>query len=32
MQVTRPDLAPFGAKMDNVRKRIADYAGEASVT
>jgi hypothetical protein len=31
MQVTHPDLAPFRAKMDNVYKRIADYAGEANV-
>src|SRR3984885_2480472 len=28
MQVTRPDLAPFRAKMDPAYKRIAEYAGE----
>jgi len=31
MQVTRPDLAPFRAKMDPAYKRIADYAGEDNV-
>jgi TRAP-type transport system periplasmic protein len=31
MQVTRPDLAPFRAKMGPAYKRIADYAGEANV-
>ena len=31
MQVTRPDLAPFRARMDPAYKRIADYAGEANV-
>jgi TRAP-type transport system periplasmic protein len=31
MQVTRPDLAPFRAKMDVAYKRIAAYAGEANV-
>ena len=31
MQVTRPDLAPFRARMDAAYKRIADYAGEANV-
>jgi tripartite ATP-independent transporter DctP family solute receptor len=31
MQVTRPDLAPFRAKMDPAYKRIAAYAGEANV-
>lgn len=31
MQVTRPDLAPFRAKMDPAYKRIADYAGEGNV-
>jgi TRAP-type transport system periplasmic protein len=31
MQVTRPDLAPFRAKMDLAYKRIADYAGEDNV-
>src|SRR6202795_3386080 len=31
MQVTRPDLAPFRAKMEPAYKRIADYAGEANV-
>src|ERR1051326_494068 len=31
MQVTRPDLAPFRAKMDPAYKRIADFAGEANV-
>jgi tripartite ATP-independent transporter DctP family solute receptor len=31
MQVTRPDLAPFRAKMDPAYKRIGDYAGESNV-
>ena len=31
MQVTRPDLAPFRAKMDPAYKRIAAYAGEDNV-
>ena len=31
MQITRPDLAPFRAKMDPAYKRIADYAGEENV-
>jgi TRAP-type transport system periplasmic protein len=31
MQVTRPDLAPFRARMEGAYKRIADYAGEANV-
>ena len=31
MQITRPDLAPFRAKMDPAYKRIADYAGEDNV-
>jgi TRAP-type transport system periplasmic protein len=31
MQVTRPDLAPFRAKMEPAYKRIADYAGDANV-
>ena len=31
MVVTRPDLAPFRAKMDPAYKRIAEYAGEANV-
>lgn len=31
LQVTRPDLAPFRAKMDPAYKRIAAYAGEANV-
>jgi tripartite ATP-independent transporter DctP family solute receptor len=31
MQVTRPDLAPFRAKMEPAYKRIAAYAGEANV-
>ena len=31
MQVTRPDLAPFRAKMDPAYKRIAAYAGEENV-
>jgi tripartite ATP-independent transporter DctP family solute receptor len=31
MQITRPDLAPFRAKMDVAYKRIAAYAGEANV-
>ena len=29
--LTRPDLAPFRAKMDPAYKRIADYAGEDNV-
>lgn len=31
MQVTRPDLAPFRARMEPAYKRIASYAGEANV-
>ena len=31
MLVTRPDLAPFRAKMDPAYKRIAAYAGEENV-
>jgi tripartite ATP-independent transporter DctP family solute receptor len=31
MQVTRPDLAPFRAKMEPAYKRIAAYAGEDNV-
>ena len=31
MQITKPDLAPFRAKMDPAYKRIADYAGEENV-
>ncbi len=31
MQVTRPDLAPFRAKMDPAYARIAAYAGEDNV-
>jgi TRAP-type transport system periplasmic protein len=31
MQITRPDLALFRAKMDPAYKRIADYAGEDNV-
>src|SRR5580704_5501565 len=31
MQVTRPDLAPFRARMEPAFKRIADYAGAANV-
>jgi tripartite ATP-independent transporter DctP family solute receptor len=31
MQVTRPDLAPFRARMEPAYKRIATYAGEANV-
>ena len=31
MQITKPDLAPFRAKMDPAYKRIADYAGEDNV-
>jgi tripartite ATP-independent transporter DctP family solute receptor len=31
MQITRPDLAPFRAKMEPAYKRIAAYAGEANV-
>jgi hypothetical protein len=29
--VTRPDLAPFRAKMDPAYRRIAAYAGEENV-
>jgi tripartite ATP-independent transporter DctP family solute receptor len=31
MVLTRPDLAPFRAKMEPAYKRIADYAGEENV-
>jgi tripartite ATP-independent transporter DctP family solute receptor len=31
MVLTRPDLAPFRAKMEPAYKRIAEYAGEANV-
>jgi TRAP-type C4-dicarboxylate transport system substrate-binding protein len=31
LQVSKPDLAPFRAKMDPAYKRIAAYAGEANV-
>ena len=31
MQITRPDLAPFRARMEPAYKRIADYAGEDNV-
>jgi tripartite ATP-independent transporter DctP family solute receptor len=31
LAVTRPDLAPFRAKMEPAYKRIAAYAGEANV-
>jgi len=31
MQVTRPDLAPFRARMEPAYTRIAAYAGEANV-
>lgn len=31
MQLTRPDLAPFRARMEPAYKRIAAYAGEANV-
>jgi tripartite ATP-independent transporter DctP family solute receptor len=31
MQVTRPDLAPFRAKMEPAYKRIAAFAGEENV-
>ena len=31
MQVTRPDLAPFRAKMEPAYKRISDYAGADNV-
>jgi tripartite ATP-independent transporter DctP family solute receptor len=31
VQVTKPDLAPFRAKMGPALKRISDYAGEANV-
>ena len=31
MLITRPDLAPFRAKMDPAYKRIAAYAGEDNV-
>jgi tripartite ATP-independent transporter DctP family solute receptor len=32
LQLTRPDLAPFRAKMEPAYKRIAAYAGEANVS
>jgi tripartite ATP-independent transporter DctP family solute receptor len=31
MQITKPDLTPFRAKMDPAYKRIADYAGADNV-
>ena len=31
MQITKPDLAPFRARMDPAYKRIAAYAGEENV-
>jgi TRAP-type transport system periplasmic protein len=31
MRVTRPDLAPFRAKMEPAYKRTADYAGEDNI-
>lgn len=31
LQVTRPDLAPFRAKMEPAYKRVADYAGAENV-
>jgi TRAP-type C4-dicarboxylate transport system substrate-binding protein len=31
MQVTRPDLAPFRARMEPAYQRIADYAGADNV-
>ena len=31
MQITRPDLAPFRARMEPAYKRIAAYAGEGNV-
>jgi tripartite ATP-independent transporter DctP family solute receptor len=31
LQITRPDLAAFRAKMEPARKRIAAYGGEANV-
>ena len=31
MQMTRPDLAPFRAKMEPAYKRIAAYAGADNV-
>ena len=31
MQITRPDLAPFRARMEPAYKRIAAYAGEDNV-
>ncbi|HTZ81462.1 MAG TPA: TRAP transporter substrate-binding protein [Stellaceae bacterium] len=31
MAITRPDLAPFRARMDPAYKRIADYAGAENV-
>jgi len=31
MQVTRPDLTPFRARMESAYKRIAGYAGAANV-
>jgi hypothetical protein len=31
MQISRPDLAPFRAKMGPAYQRIAGYAGEDNV-
>jgi len=31
LKLTRPDLAPFRAKMEPAYKRIADYAGADNV-
>lgn len=31
MQLTRPDLAPFRAKMESAYKRVSDYAGAENV-
>jgi TRAP-type C4-dicarboxylate transport system substrate-binding protein len=31
MQITRPDLAPFRARMEPAYQRISDYAGADNV-
>lgn len=31
MQVTEPDLAPFAAKMDEARARVAEYSGQENM-
>ncbi|MEQ8871606.1 MAG: hypothetical protein RID23_19930, partial [Roseovarius sp.] len=31
MKVTRPDLAPFAAKMGPARERVAEYSGQENM-